>query len=786
MARARWYFKSGDSERGPYSAHQLARMVQTGVIHPETPVRKGNQDADRSSTGESDGWKEAQRIAFLSQLFERGKAQRRDEPWGGEATTRKLVPLAAKAGAAAAGLLNPDEVMQFYISPFEALQMDGAAAFEELDVKVIQRGKQRLLQELDLNDGKVSWLEDYSLDRSRALNLDEELLDEDRRRYHWAIFQSKHLLRFLTHGAVDHFLYSEDDSPHGALTLFEREPAFRSFLSGPFSRQYNLVLTRSIKRRLLPAIEALFVGRRWVEPNDNEACFEGADREVGELVELMRGKAVEGCGRKVSLGEVEGFLRQHSFVELFNLLPAHFAPFQKELVEHVRSLAISCFNTHDDSGLSKSILSLCNRFKFRSIELSTRLKGDFENIEEIIREEEKHSFSALIQAGQTVRVTRGEIQVGGENISASEVRTIRWGVFIRTVNGMEREHSFSLVVGSSTKVLRISWDMRGLFGDIRSWFRADESALPVSQQSTSAQEACFERMIAAVFRHLVPGLVMRLIERIEAGQTVAVGPCKLSGAGVEFSTGLLFQTNHLRPWHDVDTQLHRGEVHVFSRADRSVRVSMSAKDTDNAVLLPILCAMMRERTPARQAAGEAGKERKPAERAPAALASEKSGLLWVVGIVTILIMTAVVFSLGSPTPRSTPASTPTSTPASGTPSTAARPPAYSAPLKPAARGSQSEGTYRVPTYMKAELDREGEAIDREKATAAAWGAQLERLGRELERDQAYLNHTSQYAVDQFNRKVDAYNMLLEQVRAQERLVNRMVELYNAKLEQYGR
>lgn len=231
MARARWYFKSGDSERGPYSAHQLARMVQTGVIHPETPVRKGNQDADRSSTGESDGWKEAQRIAFLSQLFERGKAQRRDEPWGGEATTRKLVPLAAKAGAAAAGLLNPDEVMQFYISPFEALQMDGAAAVEELDVKVIQRGKQRLLQELDLNDGKVSWLEDYSLDRSRALNLDEELLDEDRRRYHWAIFQSKHLLRFLTHGAVDHFLNSEDDPPHGALTLFEREPAFRSFLA---------------------------------------------------------------------------------------------------------------------------------------------------------------------------------------------------------------------------------------------------------------------------------------------------------------------------------------------------------------------------------------------------------------------------------------------------------------------------------------------------------------------------------------------------------------------------
>jgi hypothetical protein len=531
-----------------------------------------------------------------------------------EKTKGRLLPLAAQLSAAAADLLKWDEVMQFYISPFEAFQIDGAAAVEELDVRVIQRGKQRLLQELDLNDGKVKWLDDYSLDRSRALDLDDELFDEDRRRYHWAIFQNKHLLRFLTRGAIDHFLYSEDYFPRGTLELLEREPAFRSFLSGPFSRQYNLVLTRAIKRRLLPALEALFLGRRWVESNDNEACFEGADREISGLVELMRGKAVEWRRRKVSLDEINVFLREHSFVKLFNLLPDHFAPFQKEVVKELRSLAISCFNAHGDSALSKSILSLCNRFKFRSIQLSTRLEGDVKRIEEIIREEEKHSLVAPIRVRQTAEMTRGGIggiKVGGLNISASE---------------------------------------------------------------------------------------------------------------------------------------------------------------------------------------KAAAERAPAEREPNPLASEKSGLLWVVGIVTILIMTAVVFSLGSPTPRSTPASTPTSTPAStptstpasGTPSTAARPPAYSALPKRSERGSESTWVYRVPTHMKAELDRESKAIDSEKTIAAVWGAQLERLSRELERDQADLNHTSRYEVNQFNRKVDAYNSLLERVRAQERLVNRMVELYNAKLEQYGR
>ena len=35
-------------------------------------------------------------------------------------------------------------------------------------MKVIQRAKKRLLQEIELNDGKVSWLDDYSLDKSCA------------------------------------------------------------------------------------------------------------------------------------------------------------------------------------------------------------------------------------------------------------------------------------------------------------------------------------------------------------------------------------------------------------------------------------------------------------------------------------------------------------------------------------------------------------------------------------------------------------------------------------------
>jgi hypothetical protein len=60
------------------------------------------------------------------------------------------------------------------------------------------------------------------------------------------------------------------------------------------------------------------------------------------------------------------------------------------------------------------------------------------------------------------------------------------------------------------------------------------------------------------------------------------------------------------------------------------------------------------------------------------------------------------------------------------------------------------------------------------------------MAREIERERRFLDQTSQFAVDEFNRKVNRYNSMLEQARAQDRLVNQMVDEYNAKLRRYGR
>jgi hypothetical protein len=79
--------------------------------------------------------------------------------------------------------------------------------------------------------------------------------------------------------------------------------------------------------------------------------------------------------------------------------------------------------------------------------------------------------------------------------------------------------------------------------------------------------------------------------------------------------------------------------------------------------------------------------------------------------------------------------------------------------------SESRSLCRIPSYAKAELDRQSRAIDTEKATAERMAGQLERLGQKLERAEMYLDRTSEWALNDYNRKVNANKSILERVRA---------------------
>jgi tetratricopeptide (TPR) repeat protein len=527
-----------------------------------------------------------------------------------EATKRKMIPLALRARTAADTLVQSDEFFQFYLSPFEMLQImpepppedslydedEEVEAVEEVDVKAIQRAKKKLLQEIDLNDGMVAWLDNCPLDKSRALAIEDELHDETKRRYHCAVFLNKPLLGFLTRGDLQHFLHSDDYFPDDTLELLDGEPEFRAFLSKRFAQQYNLVLTRAIERRLLPVVEVLFDGRRWVKPEDEDICFHGAYERIDGLVETMRSKANEGRERKVSLDEMEECFRQHSLPDLFNLLPTAFASRQREIVEAIRSLAISCFNEHNDSHLAKGVLNLCKRFTTRSEELTKRLEEDFKTVERMIAEENKHSFLAWVRPNVAVQIGKAGIAYAGASMSTAEIEAIRWGVFVQTTNGIETAHLFLLEVRSTRLRLPVNWGKRGILAVAKGLFRKPGAVVSIAELSSRDQEVYFQEMIDAAVHHLLPPLMAKLLARLQAGQEVIIGPCTLSDGGIRFRTGRIFKKDHLVQWKDAITDTGSGYIFVSSRTDGKAQVSMSAMDTENAVILPIICAAMREQS----------------------------------------------------------------------------------------------------------------------------------------------------------------------------------------------
>ena len=326
-----------------------------------------------------------------------------------ETTKKKLLPLAESARVEAGGLIKPDEYFQFYLNPFEVFQVSGLHGNEgqnqsievdadgiarpqllhrsgsALDIKAIHRAKKRLLQEIELNDGRVNWLENQPIDKSRALALEDEFLGEEKQGFHRAVFNNRRLLQFLTRGDIEHFLYSDEYFPEEILELLDNGPEFRHFISKLFARQYNFIFVRAIQNHKLAVVEALLDGRRWVEPEDEDICFAGAYKHTKMLIEWVETKVLNAAKTKPDYSEITGYIEHLAVAETFNLLPtAFFRDDQCRIVEQIRLLAVAAHNEHSDSELSNRILRLCKRFNFKSADLNKQLEEDLKTIEQIL------------------------------------------------------------------------------------------------------------------------------------------------------------------------------------------------------------------------------------------------------------------------------------------------------------------------------------------------------------------------------------------------------------------
>ena len=76
---------------------------------------------------------------------------------------------------------------------------------------------------------------------------------------------------------------------------------------------------------------------------------------------------------------------RQSIPEIFNLLPMAFDIEKSRIVATIHQIAVVCYNEHGDSQESATILKLCKKFHFKSVDLNKRLENDSKKLEDIIK-----------------------------------------------------------------------------------------------------------------------------------------------------------------------------------------------------------------------------------------------------------------------------------------------------------------------------------------------------------------------------------------------------------------
>lgn len=479
----------------------------------------------------------------------------------------KMLELAKNARNNGETILPSDEWYRFYMNPYELLNPSDDLEFEDFNPKLIQRLKKILLQEIDLEDGNLPWMQGVKVDKSRAIGLCEQLNDENAKKFHWSVFINNSLRAFLSKGSHEHFLVDENKSPIRTIQELTKDSDYSQWLSGIFFKQFDLVLTHTIKSQNLYILECLLDGRRWVLPSDEDRCFEGARRLIDNLLIPLR-KANESADEmKPSESVMIHLIENNSLLQVFNLLPKYFEDLQHDALTQIRGVAISCFNSHSDAELSKSILQLTKRFHFKSTSLNSQLNIDFEKINELINEE-KENEAKLTQGNVTWEITKEGVRQGSQFIAVKNITALRYGALISNTDyGKEYDYLFAFK-GEGGRTILFSW-----------------KATTNIEKSTEH----FQKLVRATRVYVTPAVIEMVIERLRDGFSVNIGECKVISDGVKFETkGWFSKDSHFIPWSRVNVSIENGDVTVQDSQNKKTKISFPFRETENSSLLELL------------------------------------------------------------------------------------------------------------------------------------------------------------------------------------------------------
>ncbi len=233
------------------------------------------------------------------------------------------------------------------------------------------------------------------------------------------------------------------------------------------------------------------------------------------------------------------------------------------VARYIRGLSVVAYNENSDLAWSIRILDVAIATA-RGKELCELLRKDRAQLDGFQADSAKHNLFMKIRSDE-IEVTREVVRYNEQKVLVSQIKGVKFGVFVQYTNGVESSSSYLIEIdGREAGSIRI--ECKRIF---RSSFLAEQD---------------FNRVLEALFHQVVPSLVRRLAEEIVSGHPLQMGVCRVTADGVYITSGGLWrQKETLVPWSDLRFGSHQGRLTLRSEKDANVTTEMALREAWNAV-----------------------------------------------------------------------------------------------------------------------------------------------------------------------------------------------------------
>ena len=314
-------------------------------------------------------------------------------------------------------------------------------------------------------------------------------------------------------------------------------------------------------------VECLFDGRRWVLPEHEERCYEGAKRVLERLCEPLLKLSATSEKRLAALREIERTLEVGKLGALLPHLPIEFYDTHHAVGRALRELAVAFYNREQDAEQAKAILQLGKVSAEKSASLWQQVSEDEKFLDDTIAKEK--ASEAHLNFGKTaLSITKTGVVYGDKKFAPKDIIGARWGL-VQTSNSPPTVRHTIAFQGERNADIVVTW---------------------TSTSDLETQRGLWAQLVDATLNYLVSDVLVNVRRRLESRELSRIGNLEVNSAGVVFEISGWISTKLLPvAWRDLTSHIANGDLYVRYVANNKAVVSMPLESTYNAIALHMLC-----------------------------------------------------------------------------------------------------------------------------------------------------------------------------------------------------